>query len=107
MTQIEGRIIFADRSATHEHGPKRKRDPMKSRSLFQHPLKCPRGHRQISWVAAEKVAHCWLCDRDYPLSDCFGTPSDSSTSEPEPELSESLKIEAGEVEKASLDRQEN
>jgi len=53
------------------------------------------------------VAHCWLCDKDYPLSDCFGTPATSSHSEQELELPESLKIEPGELEKASLDRQEN
>jgi hypothetical protein len=80
---------------------------MISRSLFQHPLKCPQRHRQISWYAAENVAHCWLCDKDYPLSDCFGTPTTSSHSEQELELPESLKIEPGEMEKASLDRQEN
>jgi hypothetical protein len=80
---------------------------MRSRSLFQHPLKCPQGHRQISWFAAEEVAHCWLCDKDYPLSDCFGTPTTSSPPVQQHELPESLKIEAGEMEKASLDRQEN
>jgi hypothetical protein len=78
---------------------------MRSRNLFQHPSQCPQGHRQISWFAGEKVAHCWLCDKDYPLSDCFGKPSTSSTSRQEKELPESLKIEAGEMEKAGLDRQ--
>ena len=80
---------------------------MRSRNLFQHPVKCPQGHRQISWIATENVAHCWLCDKDYPLSDCFGTPTTYSCSEHELEIRESLKIEAGEMEKASLDSQEN
>jgi len=68
---------------------------------------CPRGHRQISWFAAEKMAHCWLCEKDYPLSDCFGTPSTSSSTEQELELPEILKIAAGEMEKASSDSQKN
>ena len=80
---------------------------MRNRSLFQHPLKCPRGHRQISWFATEKVVHCWLCEKDYPLSDCFGTASTSATSEQVNELPEILKIEAGEMEKAGLDSQKN
>ena len=82
-------------------------DPMRNRSLFQHPLKCPRGHRQISWFATEKVVHCWLCEKDYPLSDCFGAASTSATSEQVNELPEILKIEAGEMEKAGLDSQKN
>ncbi|MCG6981122.1 MAG: hypothetical protein LJE88_06910 [Deltaproteobacteria bacterium] len=80
---------------------------MRSRSFFQHPLMCPRGHRQISWFAAEKMAHCWLCEKDYPLSDCFGTPSTFSSTEQELELPEILKIAAGEMEKASSDSQKN
>ena len=80
---------------------------MRRRSLFQHPLKCPQGHRQISWFAAEKVAHCWLCEKDYPLSDCFGAASTSPPGEPEDQLREILKIEASEMEKPSLDSQKN
>jgi hypothetical protein len=80
---------------------------MRSRSLFKHPMKCPLGHRQISWFAAEKVAYCWLCDKDYPLSDCFGTPATSSNTGQEDRLSKILKIEAGEVEKARGDSQKN
>ena len=80
---------------------------MRSRNLFHHPLKCPRGHRQISWFAAEEVAHCWLCDQDYPLSDCFGTPTTPSPCEQELELPESLKIEPGEKEELSRDRLED
>jgi hypothetical protein len=53
------------------------------------------------------VTHCWLCDKDYPLSECFGTPTTSSPPEQKLELPESLEIEAGEMEKASLDGQKN
>jgi len=86
---------------------KEERGSMGRRSLFQHPSKCPQGHRQISWFAAETVAHCWLCERDYPLSDCLGTPSTSSNSGKEQELPESLKIGAGEIEKAGLEGQKH
>jgi hypothetical protein len=41
------------------------------------------------------------------LSDCFGKPSTSSTSGQQDELPEILKLEAGEMEKASLDSQQN
>jgi len=77
---------------------------MRRRSLFQHPSRCPRGHRQISWFAAETVAHCWLCDRDYPLSDCMGTTNTSSNSGRGQELPERFKIEAGQMGKADLER---
>jgi len=80
---------------------------MRSRSIFQHPLHCPRGHRQISWFAAENVAHCWLCDKDYPLSECFGKPSASSPSDQEGEFPESLEITAGKMERASRDSLKN
>lgn len=68
---------------------------------------CPRRHRQISWFAAERMVHCWLCEKDYPLSDCFGTPSTSSSTEQELELPEILKIQAGEMEKDTSDGQKN
>jgi len=77
---------------------------MGRRSLFQHPSKCPQGHRQISWFAAETVAHCWLCDKDYPLSECIGTANNSSNPKREQELPERFEIEAGEMGKADLER---
>jgi len=80
---------------------------MRSRSIFQHPLHCPRGHRQISWFAAENVAHCWLCEKDYPLSECFGKPTTSSPSDQEHEIPESLEIKAGTMERASRYSQKN
>ena len=42
-----------------------------SRFHFEHPTQCPEGHRQISWVSSENNVHCWLCDKAYPISDCF------------------------------------
>jgi hypothetical protein len=53
------------------------------------------------------MVHCWLCEKDYPLSDCFGTPSTSSSTEQELELPEILKIQAGEMEKDTSDGQKN
>jgi hypothetical protein len=41
------------------------------------------------------------------LSDCFGKTSASSTSGQADDLPEILKLEAGEMEKASLDAQKN
>lgn len=38
---------------------------------FEHPTQCPEGHRQISWVSNESDVHCWLCDKTYPISECF------------------------------------
>jgi len=48
-----------------------------SRFQFEHPRQCPEGHRQISWVSNENNVHCWLCDKAYPISDCF-TPQGES-----------------------------
>jgi hypothetical protein len=38
---------------------------------FEHPKQCPEGHRQISWVSHENHVYCWLCNKTYPISECF------------------------------------
>jgi len=43
---------------------------------FEHPRQCPEGHRQISWVSNENDVHCWLCNKTYPISDCFAAPGE-------------------------------
>jgi len=48
-----------------------------SRFHFEHPRQCPEGHRQISWVSNENYVHCWLCDKAYPISDCFASRGES------------------------------
>lgn len=42
-----------------------------SRFHFEHPRRCPEGHRQISWVSNEHNVYCWLCEKAYPISDCL------------------------------------
>jgi len=50
---------------------------------FKNPKQCPYGHKHLSWGLDEKHVYCWDCDRNYPLSNCFGsrtvtTPSKTS-----------------------------
>ena len=53
---------------------------MKKKELFEHPKQCPNGHSQISWNSKEKDIHCWLCNKAYPISECF----DSQFNTPQP-----------------------
>jgi|GEM_PF-3832711 len=48
---------------------------------FEHPKQCPEGHRQISWVSNESDVHCWLCDKTYPISECFTAHGESQQTE--------------------------
>lgn len=48
---------------------------------FEHPRQCPQGHKQISWVLNENNVHCWLCDKAYPMSECFGANGESSSNQ--------------------------
>ena len=36
------------------------------------PKQCPCGHKHFSWSIGEKEVFCWDCNRNYPLSECFG-----------------------------------
>jgi hypothetical protein len=48
---------------------------------FEHPKQCPEGHRQISWVSSENDVHCWLCDKTYPITQCFTALGESQQTE--------------------------
>jgi hypothetical protein len=53
---------------------------MKQTERFEHPQKCPNGHHQISWNSKENDVICWLCNREYPISEC----SHSQGANPQP-----------------------
>jgi hypothetical protein len=40
---------------------------------FKDPKQCPCGHKHLSWGPGEKQVYCWDCNRNYPLSECFGS----------------------------------
>jgi hypothetical protein len=61
---------------------------MKKDDFFQHPRQCPKGHRQISWNAIEKLVHCWMCGKDYPISECLAPSAASPSGKPDHETPE-------------------
>jgi hypothetical protein len=40
---------------------------------FKDPKQCPCGHKHLSWGPGEEQVYCWDCNRNYPLSECFGS----------------------------------
>jgi hypothetical protein len=48
---------------------------------FKDPKQCPCGHKHLSWGPGKKQVYCWDCNRNYPLSECFGSRTVSPPSE--------------------------
>jgi hypothetical protein len=40
---------------------------------FRDPKQCPYGHKHLSWGPGDEYVSCWDCNRDYSLSECFGS----------------------------------
>jgi hypothetical protein len=40
---------------------------------FKDPKQCPCGHKHLSWGPGDERVYCWDCNRNYPLSECFGS----------------------------------